>query len=90
MDVRSRAFLNMRVFNGKEVKMKERVYKILIGRYQNQMEDALVKIDMLLTGDSHAVMVQHADITGEIDKLLEKVASAEGKMATLRRFYGTN
>ena len=70
--------------------MKERIYKVLIGRYQNDMEDALVKIDMLLSGNSHPVMVDHVDITGEIAKLLEKVASAEGKMATLRRFYGTN
>ena len=70
--------------------MKERIYKVLIGRYQNDMEDALVKIDMLLAGNSHPVMVDHIDVTGEIAKLLEKVASAEGKMATLRRFYGTN
>jgi len=70
--------------------MKERIYKVLIGRYQNDMEDALVKIDMLLAGNSHPVLVDHTDVTGEIAKLLEKVASAEGKMATLRRFYGTN
>jgi len=80
----------MRIFDRKEVKMKERIYKILIGRYQNEMEDALVKIDMLLAGNSQPVMVQHVDITGEVDKLLEKVSLAEGKMATLRRFYGTH
>ena len=70
--------------------MKERIYKVLVGRFQNEMDDALVKMDMLLAGNSHPVMVDHVDITGEIAKLLEKVASAEGKMATLRRFYGTN
>jgi len=70
--------------------MRERIYKILIGRYQNEMEDALVKIDMLLAGNSHPVMVDHVDITGEITKLLEKASKAEGNMATLRRFYGTH
>jgi hypothetical protein len=35
-------------------------------------------------------MPDHADITGQIDKLLAKVAFAAEKMATLRRYYGTN
>ena len=70
--------------------MRDRIYKILVARYQNEMEDALVKIDMLLAGNNHPVMVDHVDITGEITKLLEKAAKAEGNMATLRRFYGTH
>ena len=58
-------------------------------RYQYQMEDALLKIDMLMTSQQ-PVIVEHTDITGEIDKLLHKVAEAKENMATLRQYYGTN
>ena len=67
--------------------MKERIYKALLGRYQNQMEEALLKIDALLEGN---ILPGHDDIIGSIDKLLAKVAFAAEKMATLRRFYGLN
>jgi len=71
--------------------MRERIYKTLLARYQSQMEDALLKIDMLLQNSaSGAVMVDHIDITGAIDKLLHTASSASENMATLRRFYGTN
>ena len=70
--------------------MKERIYKALISRYKYEIEDALIKVEMLLAGNSAPVIVDHADITGQVHKLLEKVATAEGNMATLRRFYGTN
>ena len=70
--------------------MRERLFKALISRYKSQMEDALLKIDMLMASDQRAVIVDHIDITGEIDKLLQIVASADEKMAKLRRFYGTN
>ena len=67
--------------------MKERIYKALLGRYQNQMEEALLTIDALFIGD---VVPGHTDLTGEIDKLLDKVADAKEKMAILRQYYGTN
>ena len=67
--------------------MKERIYKALLGRYQNQMEEALLKIDALLEGD---VVPGHPDLTGVVDKLLDKVAHAKEKMAILRQYYGTN
>tara|TARA_R110002020_G_scaffold459819_2_gene678040 strand:- start:612 stop:779 length:168 start_codon:yes stop_codon:yes gene_type:complete len=55
------------------------------------MEDAFLKIDLLLQNSaSHAVMVGHTDITGEIDKLLKIVAESDEKLSKLRRFYGTN
>tara|TARA_R100000008_G_scaffold79645_1_gene61491 strand:- start:114 stop:281 length:168 start_codon:yes stop_codon:yes gene_type:complete len=55
------------------------------------MEDALLKIDMLLTNaGSNSVMVDHADITGEIDKHLHTCAQAQEKLAMLKRFYSTN
>jgi hypothetical protein len=58
-------------------------------KYQAEMEDALLKIDCLMNS-SHAVIVEHTDVTGEIDKLLHKVADAKENMATLRQYYGTN
>jgi hypothetical protein len=55
------------------------------------MEDALLKIDMLLTNaGTNAVMVDHSDITGEIDKQLKACAEAQEKLAMLKRFYSTN
>ena len=67
--------------------MRERIYKTLLGRYQNQMEEALFTIDALLEGN---VLPGHEDVIGSVDKLLGKVASAKEKMATLRQYYGTN
>ena len=71
--------------------MQERIYKTMLQRYTSQMEDALLKIDMLLTNNVNgAVIVGHTDITGEIDKLLSEAAKASENMAILRRFYSTN
>lgn len=71
--------------------MRERIYKSLLSKYQSEMEDALLKIDMLLqNAASGAVMVDHIDITGAVDKLLSKAATANENLALLRRFYGTN
>jgi hypothetical protein len=69
--------------------MREQIYKALMVRYQSQMEDSLLKIDMLMSSPQ-AVIVEHTDITGEIDKLLHNVAEAKENMATLRQYYGTN
>ena len=70
--------------------MQERIYKALISKYKSQMEEALLKIDMLMSGNNQPVIVSHTDILGEIDKLLAIVAAADEKMAKLRRFYGTH
>ena len=67
--------------------IRERTFKALIQRYKADGEEALVKIDALIRGD---VVPGHHDLTGDIDKLLAKVAFAEEKMATLRRHYVTN
>ena len=68
--------------------IRERLYQALIKRYTAEQEVALVKIDSLML--NHMVIPDHADITGQIDKLLAKVSFAAEKMATLRRYYGTN
>ncbi len=71
--------------------MRERIYKALVSKYNSEMEDGLLKIDLLMQNSaSYSVIVDHTDITGQIDALLGKVANAEGKMAKLRRFYSTN
>ena len=70
--------------------MQERIYKALISKYTAQMEEALLKIDMLMSGNNQPVIVNHTDILGEVDKLLAIVADSDEKMAKLRRFYGTN
>ena len=71
--------------------MRERVYKTMVQRYTSQMEDALLKIDMLLTSaGTNSVMVDHSDITGEIDKHLTRAASASEKLGLLRKFYSSN
>ena len=67
--------------------IRERIFQALIQRYKADGEEALVKIDALIRGD---VVPGHHDVTGDIDKLLAKVAFAAEKMATLRRHYGTN
>ena len=68
--------------------IRERLYQALIKKYVAEQEDALVKIDALMM--NHTVMPDHVNITGQIDKLLARVAFAAEKMATLRRYYGTN
>ena len=68
-------------------KMKERIYKVLLGRYQNQIEEALLKIDALLEGN---ILPGHEDVIGSVDKLLDKAGHAKEKMAILRQYYGTN
>jgi len=67
--------------------IRERIFQALVQRYKADGEEALVKIDSLIRGD---VVPGHNDVTGDIDKLLAKVADVEEKMATLRRHYGTN
>ena len=67
--------------------IRERIFNALIKRYTADKEEALVKIDALIRGE---VVPGHQDLTGDIDKLVAKVAFAAEKMATLRRYYGTN
>ena len=71
--------------------MRERIYKTMVQRYTSEIEDALLKIDMLMVNaGSNSVMVDHTDITGEVDKLVTKAASASEKLALLRKFYSNN
>ena len=67
--------------------IRERIFQALIKRYTADQEEALIKIDALLRGE---VVPGHYALTEDIDKILAKVAFAAEKMATLRRYYGTN
>ena len=68
--------------------MNERLIKTLLKRYEAEIEDAIFKIDCIC--DQNMVIPEHVDITGEIDKQLERVAAAEDKVAALRKHYVEN
>ena len=71
--------------------MRERIYKALVHRYTSEIEDALLKIDMLMVNNSNnAVMVGHSDITGEINKYLARAAGASERLSLLKKYYSTN
>ena len=68
--------------------MNEQLIKTLLKRYEAEIEDAIFKIDCIC--DQNMVIPEHIDITGEIDKQLERVAAAEDKVAALRKHYVEN
>ena len=68
--------------------MNKMLFRTLLKRYEAEIEDALYKIGAL---DEHNLVIpEHIDITGEVDKLLEKIASAEDKLAAMRKYYVEN
>ena len=67
---------------------REMIYKAMLQRYEAEIADADIKIQILLT--TTRIIPEHIDITGEIDKLLAKIEAAESKMAILKRKYGKN
>ena len=52
----------------------------------NEIDDAKFKISTLV--DRPILIPEHVDITGEVDKLLQKIAEAEDKMAVMELHYG--
>ena len=69
-------------------KMNEQLIKTLLKRNDAEIEDAIFKIDCIC--DQNMVIPEHVDITGELDKQIERVASAEDKVAALRKHYVQN
>ena len=68
--------------------MNKMLFRTLLKRYEAEIEDALYKIGAL---DEHNLVIQeHTDITGEVDKLLEKIAAAEDKLAAMRKYCVEN
>ena len=66
--------------------MQDRLYQVMAARYQAEIDDAKFKISTLV--DRPMIIPEHIDITGEVDKLLQKISGAEDKMAAMRRHYG--
>ena len=72
----------------KEVKMNNQIRTVLKKRYEAEIEDAKYKIKCY--SEQELIMPEHPDITGEIDKLLEKMSQAEEKLAVMELHYGKN
>ena len=66
--------------------MNERLLKVMRSRYNAEIEDAMYKIKCY--SEPELVIPEHPDITLEIDKLLEKMAQAEEKLAVIDLHYG--
>ena len=67
---------------------RERIYKALIAKYEAEIADANTKISIMMT--ESRIIPEHTDITGEIDKHLDRIEAAQSKMAILQRIYGIN
>ena len=66
--------------------MNKYLLQTLTARYVAEIQDAKYKINAI--EEHNMVIPEHTDITGEVDKLLQKISSAEDKMAVIRRHYG--
>ena len=68
--------------------MNQRLKEVMIARYNAVVEDCKYKIKCY--SDQEIIIPEHPDITLEIDKLLETMANAEEKLATIELHYGRN
>ncbi len=57
-------------------------------KVEAEIEDAKYKIECY--SQQELLIPDHADITGEVDKLLHQIGHAEEKMAVLELHYGKN
>ena len=69
-------------------KMNNKLRTVLKKRYEADIEDAKYKIKCF--SEHELVIPEHPDITLEVDKLLQKIAEAEDKMAAIAQHYGDN
>ena len=68
--------------------MNDKLRKVLTYRYNAEIQDALYKIKCY--SEPGLVIPEHPDITAEVDKLLQKIAEAEDKMAVMELHYDEN
>ena len=68
--------------------MNERLYKVMVAKYEAVIEDCKYKIKCY--SDQEIIIPEHPDITAEIDKLLSDMAEAEDKLAVMQLQYGIN
>ena len=68
--------------------MNSKLRTVLKKRYEADIEDAKYKIKCF--SEHELVIPEHPDITLEVDKLLQKIAEAEDKLAAIEQHYGNN
>ncbi len=68
--------------------MNSQIRMVLKKRYEAEIADAKYKIKCY--SEHELVIPEHPDITAEVDKLLEKMAQAEEKLAVMGLHYGEN
>ncbi len=71
---------------GQGGKMNDNLFRTILKRYEAEIEDANYKIECIC--EHNMVIPEHVDITGEVDKQLERIAAAEDKLAAMRKYYG--
>jgi len=80
--------MNVVMKQWRKTKMNEKLRKVLIYRYNAEIQDALYKIQCF--SEQELLIPEHPDITAEVDKLLQKIAEAEDKMAVMELHYDQN
>jgi len=68
--------------------MNDKLRNVLKKRYEAEIEDAKYKIKCY--SEQELIIPEHPDITGEVDKLLAKISSAEDKLAVMELHYDKN
>ena len=68
--------------------MNNQIRTVLKKKYEAEIEDAKYKIKCF--SEHELVIPEHPDITLEVDKLLQKIAEAEDKLAAMSQHYGNN
>ena len=68
--------------------MNDNLKKVMVAKYNAEIEDAKYKIKCY--SEHELVIPEHPDITAEVDKLIEKMAQAEEKLAIIELHYGYN
>ena len=68
--------------------MNNKLRTVLKKRYEADIADAKYKIQCY--SEHELVIPEHPDITAEVDKLLQKIAEAEDKMAVMELHYDEN
>ena len=68
--------------------MNNQIRMVLKKRYEAEIEDAKYKIRCY--SEQELIIPEHPDITGEVDKLLAKISSAEDKLAVMELHYDQN
>ena len=68
--------------------MNDNLKKVMVAKYNAEIEDTKYKIKCY--SEHELVIPEHPDITAEVDKLIEKMAQAEEKLAIIELHYGNN